>query len=242
MLKEYNKLWVFGDSYTTPDVGVSPSESFWGLTAAKLGIDTIINCSRISNSFTSIQHLLVGMSEQINWVNDLVLIVVPPLERITVFDNYKDTEYLGHQINTDNWAVNKFDIPTHRGLMSLQNYGTDRQLILHNDRSWLETDTLRQVFLLTAWLDSNHANYVVVNCSKPLDTNNVWGPSNFVLPYAMNHSKCILFKNTYYDINYNVNKPADFDQYGWHGHHGPEGNKHFFENSLLPTMQRNNFC
>lgn len=240
MLKNYSKLWVFGDSYTTPDCCVSPSESFWGLTAAKLGIDTIINCSRPVNSFTSVQHLLVGMSQHINWANDLVFIGIPPLERITVFDNHKDTEYFGHQIDTTTWAVNKFNISTHRGLVSLQNYGTDRQLILHSDRSWLETDVLRQVFLLTQWLDKIDANYLILNLSKDLDENNIWGPSNFVLPYCKEHNRCILFKNTYHGINIGINKPADSD--GPEGHHGPSGNAHFFNQSLLPKLKECKLC
>lgn len=240
MLKDYNKLWVFGDSYTTPNLCVSPKESFWGLTATKLGIDTIVNCSRPVNSFTSVQHLLVGMSQQINWDNDLVFIGIPPLERITIFDNHKDTEYLGHQIDTNTWAVDKFDIPIHRGLVSLQNYGTDRQLILHSDRSWLETDVLRQVFFLTQWLDKINANYLILNLSKNLDDNNIWGPSNFVLPYCKEHNRCILFKNTYHSINIGVNKPADSD--APEGHHGPAGNAYFFNQALLPKLKECNLC
>jgi len=56
----------------------------------------------------------------------------------------------------------------------------------------------------------------------------------------MNHQKCILFEDTYHGINIGVNRPADSDMP--EGHHGPAGNKYFFENSLLPTMQRNKLC
>jgi hypothetical protein len=233
---------VFGDSYTTPGMCVEPRESFWGLTAEKLGIDTIVNCSKPVNSFTSVQHLLVSMSQQIDWATDLVLIGIPPLERITVFDNYKDTEYLGHQIDTNSWTIDKFDISVHRGLVSLQNYGTDRQIILHSDRSWLETDVLRQIFLLTQWLDKIGANYLILNLSKDLDENNLWGPSNFVLPYSKEHNRCILFKNTYYGINVKINEPVDFVEYGWSGHHGPAGNAHFFNQSLLPKLKECKLC
>lgn len=240
MLKEYNKLWVFGDSYTTPYVCVDPIDSFWGLTATELDIDTIINCSRPINSFVSVQQLLVGMSEQINWIDDLVFVGIPPLERITIFDNHRDTEYLGHIINTLTWEVDKFDIPEHRGLIALQNYGSDRQLILHSDRSWLETDVLRQIFLLTQWLDKLNANYLILNLSKDLDKDNIWGPSRFVLPYCNEHKNCVLFKNTYHGINIGINKPADSDTP--EGHHGPAGNKYFFEQSLLPKLKECNLC
>jgi len=231
---------MFGDSYTTPGYHVDPADSFWGLTATELNIDTIINCSRPVNSFISVQQLLVGMSEQINWIDDLVFVGIPPLERITIFDNHRDTEYLGHSINTLTWEVDKFDIPEHRGLVALQNYGSDRQLILHSDRSWLETDVLRQIFLLTQWLDKLNANYLILNLSKDLDKDNIWGPSRFVLPYCKEHKNCVLFKNTYHGINIGINKPADSDTP--EGHHGPAGNKYFFEQSLLPKLKECNLC
>lgn len=231
---------MFGDSYSTPNVCVEPQDSFWGLTASTLGINKIINCSRSSNSFNSVQHLLISMSQQISWQNDLIFVGIPPLERITVFDDYKDTAYLGYEITTDNWCINNFDIPCHRGLVSLQNYGHDRELILHSDRSWLETEILRQIFLLTQWLDNVDAKYLIINLSKDLDENNQWGPSNFVLPYCKEHKKCILFKDTYHSVNIGINKPVDFD--GPEGHHGPVGNKYFFEKSLLPKLKELNLC
>jgi hypothetical protein len=235
LLKKYHNLWVFGDSYTTPNVCVAPNESFWGLAADELDIKTVVNCSRPVNSFDSVCQLVVGLQQQINWKTDLLLIGIPPLERITVFDNFKDTEYLGHKFNTKTWIEEKFDIPCHRGLVSLQNYGNDKTLVIHSDRSWLETQTLRMVFLLTTWLDNVGANYMVLNLSKDLDKNNRWGPSDFVLDYCIGHEKCIIFENTYHGINIGVNKPADSDSP--EGHHGPSGNKYFFEKSLLPALK-----
>jgi hypothetical protein len=240
LLKNYDKLWVFGDSYTTPNVCVAPQDSFWGLLASHIGIPVIKNCSRPVNSFDAVCQLLVGLQDEINWNQDLVLIGIPPLERITVFDDYKDTEYLGHSIDTNDWHDESFDISCHRGLVSLQNYGTDKELIIHHDRAWLETQTLRTVFFLTKWLDSIDASYMILNLSKDFDVGNQWGPSNVVLPYCMNHPRGILFKDTYHGINIGINKPADSDK-PW-GHHGSAGNRYFFEKSLLPTMERNGLC
>lgn len=242
MSKVYNKLWVFGDSYTTPGVCVNPADSFWGLTAVALGIKQIINCSRPVNSFVSVQHLLINLHTEIDFENDLIFIGIPPLERITVFDNFKDTEYLGSQIDTETWSSTTFDIDAHRGLMCLQNYGQDQMLVVHSDRAWVETDVMRQIFLLTTWLDNVGANYFVINLSKDFDKDNVWGPSNFVLPYCKNHQRCVLFDNTYRGINVEINKPEDFNQYGWNGHHGPAGNRYFFEKSLLPKLKELNLC
>lgn len=235
MSKKYRKLWVFGDSYSTPYNCVDPKDSFWGLLAQELDIPQIVNCSRPVNSFDSICQLIVGTQTHIDWLNDLVLLGIPPLERITVFDDYKETEYTANKFDIDCWQPESFSLECHRGLISLQNYGTDKQLILHHDRSWLETQTLRTIFFLTTWLDKVGANYLIINLSKNFDKDNLWGPSGFVLEYCLHHPRCILFENTYWSVNEGVNKPADSDQ-PW-GHHGPAGNRYFFERSLLPKIK-----
>ena len=243
MLKEYNKLWVFGDSFSTPDLFVNSSESYWGLTASQLSIPVVKNCSKPVNSLDTVCQLLIGMQAEFDWEKDLFLISIPPLERITVFDNFKDTKYFGKTIDTSNWSTEKFLINAHNGLVNLQNFGEDKHLLIHDDRSWTETQPLRTIFLLTSWLDSKNANYMIVNvCGRDLDANNVWGPTEFLLPYCKNHPRCILFKDTYHSVNFDINPPVDFDQYGWNGHHGPAGNKYFFEQSLLPTMKKVGLC
>ena len=240
MSKDYDKLWVFGDSFATPNICVEPQDSFWGLTAAYCNIPTVMNCARPVNSFDSVCHLLVSEQYSYTWDRDLLLIGIPPLERITVFDDHKNTVYYGHEFKTPDWDFTQFQLYSHQGLIGLQNYGTDKQLIVHSDRGWLEAQVLRTIFLLTTWLDSKNANYMILNLSKELDWTNIWGPSKFVLPYTLQHPRCILFDETYRSINLNKNPPLDFDQYGWDGHHGPAGNKHFFEQSLLPQMQKCN--
>jgi hypothetical protein len=142
--KKYHKLWVFGDSYSTPYVCVDPKESFWGLLASYLSIGTIKNCSRPVNSFDAVCQLVVGLQTEIMWNTDLVLIGIPPLERITVFDNYKNTEYLGHTIDTYTWSDEQFDIPAHRGLVSLQNYGTDKELIIHHGPCLVRNSSIKE--------------------------------------------------------------------------------------------------
>jgi len=235
--RNFDRIWVFGDSYMTPNICVDPYDSFWGLTAKFLGVKAILNVSRPGNSLDSVEQLLIGLQTQFDWTTDLLLIGVPPLERITVFDDHKNTPYTGMEISTDTWIDEKFDVSCHRGLISLQNYGQDRQLILHNDRSWLETQVLRQLWLLTVWLDSKQAKYIVINLSKDLDTNNRWGPSEYVLDQMLEHSNCILFHDTYHGVNANINKPLDFDLYGWFGHHGPIGNRYFFDKSLKRKIE-----
>lgn len=240
MPKHFERLWVFGDSYTTPNYFVDMQDSFWGLSAAALDIPEIMNCSREVNSWTSVQQLLIGLQNQIRWDRDLIFVGVPPLERITVFDNYKDTAYHGHRISRDGWTDQSFLIPCHHGLVSLQNYGLDRQMILHSNRSWLETDVMRQIFLISQWLEGVQANYLVLNLSKDFNPNNRWGPSEFVLDYCLNLKNSILFERTYHGINIGVNRPADTDSP--EGHHGLAGNRYFFENSLLPKLRECGLC
>ena len=236
MLKDYDKLWVFGDSYATPDYCVSPSESFWGLTALAIGAKRIFNCSWPGNSFASIMHMVVSMQNDYDWANDFLIIGIPPLERLTVFDNYKDTRYNKQVFDPTTWKSEIDEIACHTGLINVK-LETVRDLVIFEDRAWTETQALQNLFLLTTWLDSKNANYLVVNLSKPLDIDNKWGPTNFLLPYCVEHNRLIGFDNTYHSVNLNINKPADFEKHGWLGHHGPEGNRYFFEKSINPKLE-----
>lgn len=232
MLKDYNRLWVFGDSYSTPNVCVDPDKSFWALTAVELGVDTVINCSRPKISFESVCHMLVGEQQRYNFEQDFFIIGLPPLERITVFDDYKDTALRSSIFDTKTWQAEINNVASHHGLINMQYAELDKLSVLISDRSWIETQTLRQIFLITQWLDSQNANYIIVNLSKNLDKNNRWGPSQYILDYCLTHKRCQIFDDSFYDVNLNINKPADFDIHGWFGHHGPVGNKHFFETSI----------
>jgi hypothetical protein len=233
-----NKLYVLGSSYLTPYLCVDPQDSFWGLAGKHLGVEQIINVSRPGNSFDSVCQLLIGMQNQYkyNWKEDFFIIGLPPLERITIFDNHKDTQYKSTLFNTD-WLGTDTTIEAQRGLVSKQFYGADQFLITHADRSWTETQILREIYLLTKWLDGVGANYLICNESKPLLEDNWWGPSEFVLKHAIDHDRCLLFKNTYYSVNYNIHKPADYDTYGWWGHHGAEGNKLYYETSIKDKLK-----
>ena len=233
MLKKYKRLCVWGDSYTTPDYCVQSADSFWGLSAQYLGVDEIINCSWLGNSFSSICHMLV--SQPHDWENDYLLIGIPPLERLTVFDNFKNLKYNSQCINTTTWTKTQKEINCHNGLQNIHGWEASK-MVIYSDRSWAETQVLSQLFLITKWLDSVNAHYLIANLSKPLDSNNVWGPSESVLPWALSHDKMVLFKDTYYSVNENVHKPTDFTKHGWWGHHGPMGNKNFFETSIKDKL------
>jgi hypothetical protein len=241
MTKQYNKLWVFGDSFTTPNFCVDPKDSFWGLTAAAIGANTIVNCSWPGNCLTSICHMLIGMQDQYDWENDFFIIGIPPLVRLTVFDNFKDTRHNATHINADTWQSESVQIDCHTGLVTMPMHKVP-DLVIYEDRSWTEVQALNTLFLISTWLESKNAKYIVANLTREFDKNSIWGPSTFVLPYALANSKYILYNDTYYSTNLNIHKPADFDQFEWQGHHGPAGNGHYFDVSVLPTLKRNGFC
>jgi hypothetical protein len=176
------------------------------------------------------------MQDEYDWANDFLIIGIPPLERLTVFDNYKDTHYKKHIFDPKTWKSKINQVDCHNGLINLK-LETVKDVVIFEDRAWTETQVLRSLFLLTTWLDVKNANYLVVNLSKPLDINNKWGPSNFLLPYCVDHNKLIGFNDTYYSVNLNVNEPADFKEHGWMGHHGPAGNHYFFEKSIKPKLK-----
>jgi hypothetical protein len=235
LLKDYNKLWVFGDSYTTPDYCVTPQESFWGLAAKHINADEIVNCSWPGNSLASVWHMLIGMQTEYDFDRDFFIIGIPPLERLTVFDNFKDTKYNATCFDVSTWEKHQQQINCHTGLQIIKGHQAEK-MVVYEDRSWSETQALSTLFLITAWLDSVAAKYLIVNLSKPFDSENKWGPSEFVLPYCQNHKRCILFEDTYYSVNVNKHEPADFKKHGWWGHHGPAGNVHFFETSIKDKL------
>ena len=55
-----DKLYVFGDSFSSPHVCVNPEHSFWGLAAKDLGVDAIYNFSFSGNCFDNIVHLILN--------------------------------------------------------------------------------------------------------------------------------------------------------------------------------------
>jgi hypothetical protein len=232
MAQLYNRLWVFGDSHSTPGAGVAPEQSFWALAARHLGVATVDNCSRPKLSFDSVAHIIVGEQHQYCWDKDFFIIGLPPLERITVFDDHKDTELLKKSFDTSNWKMQTSGVVSHHGLINFQYTDLEKAFVTMHDRAWLEAQILRQLFLLTQWLDSHSASYLIVNLSKNLDSDNLWGPTQTILDYCNNHPRCEVFKNSMYDCNLNLHKPDDFHQYGWYGHHGSDGNRHFFETTI----------
>ena len=239
MQKKYNKLWVFGDSYSTFSYCVDPQQSFWGLTATTLSIENIKNYSWPGNSFESVIHNIVSLQDEYNYDNDLFLIGIPPLERLTVADDNTSKPSYSHSCRLPMWHTWTEEVLCHRGLKNI-GFADDKYTAIFEERSWTVTQALRNIFLLNSWLDSKNANYLIFNLAKDFDKTDIASYNSFLLAQAITHPKNILFDKGYQSINYNINKPADYDRHGWFGHHGPAGNQLFFEKSILPALEKNN--
>ena len=73
-----SRLFIYGDSYSTPGFCVDPKDSWWGLIAQDLQVGSIENYSWPGNNVDSISHLIVasaGFSSK-----DYVVTGVPPIE------------------------------------------------------------------------------------------------------------------------------------------------------------------
>lgn len=240
-MKQFKNLRIFGSSTSVAGQCVKPTDSFWGLTSKALQIDTVVNYSWGGCGFDSICHILVSEQTHFDWNLDFFLIVIPPLERWTVFDNHKDTKRMADVIKTADWKAEKFEITSHHGLENISFYG-DKQTVVFEDRSWTEVVAMRHIFFLTKWLDSLHADYLIVNGSKPFMEDSVWLPGEFLLSYCISHPRVNVFCDTYMSVNVNVNYPADYDTLGWNGHHAAPGNQRFFELGILPHLKALNLC
>ena len=65
------------------------------------------------------RSMLVSEQKNYDWANDIFLIILPPLERVTVFDNHKDTRAMAHTVDTATWKHEPYEVPSHRGLRSM---------------------------------------------------------------------------------------------------------------------------
>lgn len=240
MLKKYRNLWIFGDSYSTPGYCVSPGDSFWMAVAQHLDVECVYNYSWPGNSLDSVIHMLLSDSDQYDWEQDFLLIGIPPLVRLTVVSKNDKLSYHRRIFDLDSNEIEQQLILCHHGLENLHFYN-DPAAIRFEDPTWTEIQACRLIYLVNSWLDSHQANYLLINLSKDFQ-NDQPATGKFLLEKCLNHPRNILLGDTYYGINYGINKPTDYAEYGWHGHHGAAGNQYYFENSLLPRLKRLESC
>jgi hypothetical protein len=230
-----SKLYIFGDSYSTPGFCVEPKDSWWGLLANKLNIEGVENFSWPGNNIDSIAHIIVANANLFNQ-DDYIVIGVPPIERLTVFEN-DATSKLYTKFDNKLHEVAKPQVPCHGGLKQLTRHQLGRQEIDQWNRSWQEAQILRQLITLIAYLEKITNRILILNLSEPFQPITGWVTLNSVQKQAYSDPRILIDHDTYYSVNYNVNQPADFETHAWFGHQGAAGNHHWFVTSLLPKLK-----
>jgi hypothetical protein len=232
------KLYIFGDSYSTPDFCVEIEHSWWGLMARDLSsqIEGVDNFSWPGNNIDSIQHIIVANKDMFRR-DDTLMIGVPPLERLTVFE-HDAREKQVMRFDAFLQEVSRSLVPRHSGLKQITRYQASRDLVELWNRSWQEAQILRQLVTLAAWLDTVVDRWIIVNLSEPFQPLTQWSTLSSLQQQTMTDDRMILFQDTYYSCNHEINKPVDFDTHGWHGHHGAEGNQKWYREILAPRLKR----
>lgn len=233
-----NKLYVFGDSYSTPGFCVEPHESWWGLVhnEIKHRVPFVDNYSWPGNNIDSIAHIIVSNLDMFD-KDDYVIIGIPPIERLTVFDLAARPK-MAIKFDANLNKVCQYTVPRHDSLQQLTRHQLGRFEIDIWNRSWSEAQILRQLLLLEYLIKDCVAGVMVVNLAEPFQPLTQWSVLESLQAMALNKPNFIIFDNTYQSVNKDVHKPVDFDTHGWWGHHGPEGNQHWFDVALLPCMKK----
>lgn len=229
------RLIIYGDSYSTPDFCVDTKDSWWGLMAARLNVDSVENYSWPGNNIGSISHLIVGGAGFSP--DDYVVIGVPPIERFTVYDpNGQEPRcyrFFGNLAPIDQKVVYE-----HAGLRQVTTHQLGQNYVMSWNRGWQEAQVLRELFLLGRYIQGWTQNYLIVNLAEPFQPLTEWPTLRSMQMKFSADPHSVLFEDTYFSVNKNVNRPVDFDTYGWHGHHGSKGNKRWYDLVLQPKIQQ----
>jgi hypothetical protein len=229
-----SRLIVYGDSYSTPGFFVEPKDSWWGLMAAALQVDSVENYSWPGNNIDSISHLIVSGSGFA--IDDYVIIGIPPIERFTVYDP-EGAEAKCHRFFGNLKVMDQKIVYEHTGLRQVTTHQLGQGYVMSWNRSWQEAQVLRELFLLTKYIQEWTQNYLIVNLAEPFQPETNWPTLGSIQRRFLADPHSILFTDSYFSVNKNINRPVDFDTHGWHGHHGPEGNQRWYDLVLHPRMK-----
>ena len=233
------RLIVFGDSFSSTNYCVDVDCSFYGLMAQQLEIDQIINYSWLGNDVTTIKHLVVNEIDQFDPANDYIFVGIPPLERVTVYDqdNADDRNY-SRTIVDRNWKINTQKIERLQGTMTGPITSMIPGYISLYNRSWTEAMALTDIQLLHGYLLMKGYRFIIGNLGQPITSDTQWNTLHTLIHKTCQLDNVVVFDNTYYSVNYQKNMPVDYDRYGWFGHHGPAGNELWYRLTLHPLMQK----
>ena len=246
---------MFGDSYVTPNFMVAPIDSFWGLAAKDINVDTIVNYATPGFGPDHVLHTLLNETS-FDFANDYFILGIPPLARYLMFDDGDERSYDGTIIDTD-FKTTKFTIrclentfcyrlahesinpSTGRFDFDSKKSRTDhKSLIRYHNFEWVQIQALEKIFLLHQYLRSKDAKFMILNLSQPFLIQDLWPAGCEIIKKVKTLSECVVFETTYYSVNVDDNiKPADYSAgEGWSGHHGPEGNANYYHKVVKPKM------
>ena len=228
---------MFGDSYSTADFCVTPTESFWGLAAKDLAVTDIVNYSHPGFSLDHVIHIL--LNENFNFKDDYFLIGIPPLVRYVAYKDDSDSK----------WVATKFTngfVSSHVSVNSLDNtlkfqfeqqFKNDREAVDRFDVNWLSIQSLEKIFLLHQYLTLNNAKFLILNLSVPIVCQDMWTTGKGIMIKVRDLDECVIFDDTYQSVNFNDQiKPMDFSQHAWQGHHGAAGNLNWYTKIVKNKM------
>lgn len=235
-------LIVIGDSYSTPNFCVEPENSFWGLAAKDLNVDSVINYSHSGLPLDLVLHVL--LNEKFDWLNSYFIVGIPPLARVGLFVESNTAQRHQAQMfdkNFESWPV---------GCNSLTNccwedyataFANGKYFLSRYNHSWQELMSLEKILLAHAFLKSRGAEFIIANLTVPILLQEDWEIGSTTMTASNQLPECILFKDTLFDVNKRDNiKPVDRDPTDpdcWFGHHGAEGNANWYQKVLLPKMK-----
>jgi hypothetical protein len=212
---------------------VDPKDSWWGLMASALGVHSVENYSWPGNNIDSISHLIVAGSGFAP--DDYVVVGVPPIERFTVYDpdgqEPRCERFFGNLTPLDRKILYE-----HAGLKQVTTHQLGPEYVMAWNRSWQEAQALRELFLLSRYIQGWTLNYLIVNLAEPFQPETEWPTLKSMQRRFLADPHSVLFADTYFSTNKDKHRPVDFDTHGWHGHQGPQGNKHWFESVLRQRM------
>jgi hypothetical protein len=235
-------LYVFGDSFATPDFCVEPRQSFWGRAAQDLQVDEIHNHAHDGMPLDVILHVV--LNETIDWSHSYILVGIPPLPRIGIFKDqsramrrtfrvydrdFNQTNQTQHSVTNVHW------------LDTDERFRGDRFTIAHYDHGWQELQSLEKILLLHAYLSQRTPNFIIANLTAPIAYQPDWEIGKKVYEQIKDLRECILFEDTPHDFNQRdgikpVDRPPGSEDC-WFGHHGAEGNANWYHKVLKPRMK-----
>lgn len=237
MLKNLN-LNVFGDSYSTPEFCVDSKDSFWGLMARDLAVKNICNYSHPGFSLDHIIHII--LNESFDFENDYFCVCIPPLVRYAAYDDSSHRVWNFKKIVVDSFVGQDARVHSLDNVIVLNfrdifdNHPTALEKF---SAEWHDVQSLEKIFLLARYLKSVSAKFLILNLSNPIYYQDAWPAGKNIMKTVADMKECIIFNDTYYSVNLQDKiHPKDYDQYSWHGHHGENGNKNWYNKIIKNKM------